>query len=284
MAEHKCGVSFVTLRKRVENTEVLRSIPLRCKSWSCPHCAVKKANKYAKIMDVLFRKKQLYFYTFTFRHDGTPLEVWGSAGAAWNRLNTAIHRRYKTHAYIRILESHVESPYPHYHICSTRLYSAVWLGKELRKAGFGWNAEIKRVNSSGLGFYLRKYLVKSWPRADAAEIRKDLGLRVFNTSRGLFPHSVPVHEWSFIGTSNCRAAAVEICFTSSQWCSTDNRSIIETELKGGGYEISYSIPPPACPICPSSVNGRSGIELAPINMQTSFFDEIRLAVSRRYYN
>lgn len=192
-----CGSRFIVLSQKTTGMSKIASYPLRCKSWDCPECAKRKSIKYGHRIAAAFKNQQLYFYTFTFYHNNAPIEVWRKAALAWNSLNIAIHKKIGRFPYVKILECHTESNFPHYHILSSALLPAVWLGEQALAAGFGYQIRLQRVSSSGVNGYMRKYLGKSWPRADAIAIRKDLHLRVFTCSRGLPQCPPPLHPWRF---------------------------------------------------------------------------------------
>ena len=182
---YKCGSRYIVVRRDTTNFREYRSFPLRCKSWSCPECAARKSLKYGKRIEWAFKNQQLYFYTFTFFHDVAPVEGWRRAQSAWNKLNISINKKYGRFPYVKILESHTQSCFPHYHVLSSKLLGAEWLGREAIAAGFGYQIRLQRVNSSGVNGYMRKYLGKSWPNEEASVIRRNLRLRVVTFSRGL---------------------------------------------------------------------------------------------------
>ena len=194
----KCPYMYAVGQKKNGETTEHKVLALPCKSWSCPTCASKKSERYGKVLNNLFSREQVWFYTFTFTHSQSPQEAWSNAAACWNRLNTFLHQKFGKYSYVRILESHVKSPYPHYHICINRYFPATSITAALKRSGFGWAGNCQRVSSNGLSGYLRKYLTKCWPRADAAELRKVLRLRVFSVSRDIKLNSNPTNDWHLV--------------------------------------------------------------------------------------
>ena len=193
-----CGTQFITLRKSEQDTNTIQTFPARCKRWRCPKCRAKKEKRYRKAIQEGFHNEQLYFYTFTFFHSKAPVDGWRDAAKAWNKLNVYIHQQLGRYKYVRVLESHLSSCYPHYHLLINTLIPATWLGPHLLKAGFGYQASIKRVNGQGAGNYVAKYLNKDWPRGDAALIREQLHLRIVSFSRGFSVGLFNRGPWSFV--------------------------------------------------------------------------------------
>lgn len=216
MAAIKCPRHYAVGVKKTDTLTEYRTLPLTCKSWSCPSCAPKKSARYGKIFESIFTRKQLYFYTLTFHHRGDPRSVWARAAKSWNHLLTILHQTEGRFSYVRILESHTISCYPHYHIVVTKHFDAVKFGQALRRSGFGWQAVCKRVNAQGLNGYLRKYLAKPWTRTDAAQLRRLLRLRLVSVSRDLrlTPHNpTDWHLLKAVPTANATAADVILTFS-----------------------------------------------------------------------
>jgi hypothetical protein len=176
----------------------VRAIALPCKSWGCPACARKKAKKYRDMLEHLWYNKQLWFVTLTFLHNQQPREAWASAAGAWNRLRLSLTRTIGRFAYVRILESHNTSSYPHYHIVVTAYPGTARLGDLAKKAGFGWQIRVARINSVGIGGYLSKYMVKPWSLPESQTLRRLLRLRIFSTSRGLLYVQLQENPWRLV--------------------------------------------------------------------------------------
>lgn len=242
-----CGKGFIAIKREKDGKALLQAFPARCKSWNCPRCADKKSREYGRRIDASFKNVQLYFYTFTFRHGRSSREVWAEASGAWNLLLTKIHKRYGGFRYVKILECHTQSNYPHYHVLSTRLVSARWLGHALIASGFGYQCRISRVNSQGVSGYLRKYLGKSWPRADAQQIRTGLGLRVVTFSRDAGICAVHNGGWSYVGFSPDRSRAILLLLMGATHYSGMDWYADRRQLTKDCPSIECCIPPP-CPI------------------------------------
>lgn len=208
MAASKCGTRFITMHKDENGKRFYRSFPLRCKSWNCPTCADNKSLLYGRFIAQWFVNKQLYFYTLTFAHSTDSLTAWKAAATAWNALNIQLHKKYGRFSYVKILESHINSNYPHYHILIDRLFSARTFGKMALAAGFGYQIRIQRVSSNGVNGYIRKYLGKAWPREDARQIRTTLHLRVFTRSLDLHSGNLAPSLWRAGRIVSCREQAI----------------------------------------------------------------------------
>jgi hypothetical protein len=237
----------MTIKKEIAGTAILKAVPLRCKSWSCPICSEKKSNSYGKRIADSFGNQQLYFYTFTFYHSMDSLSCWKNQSKAWNHLLTILHKHYGRFSYVKVLESHRESPYPHLHVLTKRLFGAVILGQALVSAGFGYQSRVARVQSVGVSSYLRKYLGKSWTRADSSLLRKKLALRIVCFSRGAC-NSAHLHSgWSFIGISQDRDSAIVRLLMAAAHYSGNNWFADKQELSLPLPQITCNIPPPHRP-------------------------------------
>jgi hypothetical protein len=236
-----CNSTYLVLSKKVFSTVILRVVPVRCKSWDCPRCALKKSEEYGRRISRFFVNKQLYFYTFTFKHDAPQEELWKKAASAWHVLHANIIKRYKEFSYVKILESHTKSCAPHYHICTPTRLSEVWLGRALRTAGFGWQAKMVRVNSSGINGYLRKYLTKSWPRPDSAEIRRKLKLRIVTFSQSTSVVDKTPSEWRWAGIYASRSEAIDTVLTMALFETRTGDTINETLVSKDIFEVTYRL-------------------------------------------
>lgn len=262
----KCGKHFIVVKREKDGKAVLQAFPARCKSWNCPRCADKKSINYGRRIAAAFKNEQLYLYTFTFFHTRSSRVVWQNAATAWNLLLTKIHKRYRGFRYVKILECHTQSNYPHYHVLSSRLLSARWLGAALIASGFGYQSRLSRVNSQGVSGYLRKYLGKSWPRPDAQKIRTELGLRVVTFSRaaGL----CPVHNggWSYVGYSPDRQRALVLLLAGATHYSGMDFYTDKRKLTDACPSIVCSIPPPG------RIRVRPEYELPKSTLMPSWFE------------
>lgn len=241
-ASPKCGKRFVTLKKTVEKTTTLLSFPLKCKSWNCPRCADKKSLFYGKVISQWFVNKQLYFYTLTFYHSVEPVAAWQNASDAWNNLNIALHKKYGRFSYVKVLECHKESNYPHYHILSDKLFNASIFGEMALAAGFGYQIRIQRVQSSGVSGYIRKYLGKSWPRKDSAQIRTDLRLRVFTHSTDLHTVLQRNNTWKLLRICTDHSEALRFMLAHHYAMTLSTVSTTGTFEKGVCPMLCFEVP------------------------------------------
>lgn len=175
-----CGKWFLGLHEVNQHTHRYMVIRTRCKSWDCPFCRQFKAADYLERIKRLFDGRQLFFYTFTYFHSKPPEVVWSEYSTAWNRLRTAAVKRYGSFAYVRVLESHNLSPYPHLHVVTDKQFEVGWLGKELLRAGFGYQCDQKPITSTGAATYVAKYLTKEWSNEEGKKWRKALRLRIIS--------------------------------------------------------------------------------------------------------
>ena len=173
-----CETYFIGIKSVSDNTVRYRLFPARCHSWDCRICAKQKAEVYKVRMRPLFERPSLYMYTLTYYHNAPPAVVWSKYAAAWNRFRTAAVKKYGKFSYVRVLEHHHNSPYPHLHILADVKFSDVWFAAELLCAGFGYQAVCKPVVSRDAVAYVTKYLTKPWTSPWCQKIRRDLHLRI----------------------------------------------------------------------------------------------------------
>jgi len=212
-----CSTSYLVLKRDQITNIRYRSVPLRCHSWSCPVCAKDKAEKYKVRMRPLFARENLHMYTFTYFHSKPEEEVWCEYQSAWNRLRTAIVKRFGTVHYCRVLESHKESNYPHLHVIMDKLVPPTWLNKELLSAGFGYQCDVKQVRDDQAGRYISKYLTKVWTNEKSAQIRRRLRLRIISFSAGVCTRLPGPSGWHLVGIESSMEGAIDKIKIDATW-------------------------------------------------------------------
>jgi len=191
----KCGTQFVAMYQINDKGTDYVITPLKCKRWDCDSCRPKKALFYKSIISECFGNEQIYMYTFTYYHNKSEARTWETYNESWNRFRTAVTKKYGAMKYLRVLETHKESAYPHLHLLTTSYIAPVWFGKEVVQAGFGWSADWKRLDNTGACQYVAKYLTKKWTREDSANLRKQFHLRIVTMSQGLVDKPSHKNRW-----------------------------------------------------------------------------------------
>jgi hypothetical protein len=196
---------------------------------------------------MLFKKQQLWFYTFTFYHSESALECWSAMSERWHLLHCILTKQYGGFSYVKVLESHSESNYPHLHILATKCFPAQALGRHLSQAGFGYQAAIQRVSSQGAGSYVKKYLTKAWSNKQSAAIRQVLRLRLITFSADIRCVGTESSGFTFVGIAMDKARAcsiIQLAFYAAQFHGALLKSKdFESELPS----IEFSIPLPFTP-------------------------------------
>lgn len=237
-----CIRGFIAVESNDGVTARYKAFPLRCKSWNCTHCAKIKADAYKIRMRPLFDKKQLYMYTFTFYHKRSELEVWSEVSKAWNRFRTAAQKRYGGFSYVRILEHHHESNYPHLHCLIDKRFSDVWIAAELKAAGFGYQCKVKPVTSPGAIWYVTKYLSKPWTSEPCKKLRSALHLRVISFGGDACDRANIGGCWSLLAMGlDCRAA-LDTIHTDVQWRYGQSAKVSYENTGFDSYELTIIIP------------------------------------------
>jgi hypothetical protein len=173
-----CERYFLGIKHENGDTIRYKTFPVKCNSWDCPVCARVKADRYKLRMRPLFESHQLYLYTFTFYHSLPAVETWKQVSKRWNRFRTAASKKFGRFSYARVLEHHHASPYPHIHVLADINIPAVWFARELKTAGFGYQADVRPITTLEAGTYVTKYLTKPWVDERCKTIRKTLRLRI----------------------------------------------------------------------------------------------------------
>lgn len=194
-----------------------KAFPVRCHSWDCPVCARIKADQYKVRIKPLFDAGELWMYTFTYFHNAPPVEVWKRYSQAWNRFRTAANKRFGDIKYVRILEHHKKSPYPHLHVLMDRNLPATWINKELLSAGFGYQAEVHKCTGLEAALYVSKYLTKGWKDEECKKIRKALKLRIISFSAGVCVRGATGLDWSIVARAVAGDEVVNAILTDVTW-------------------------------------------------------------------
>jgi hypothetical protein len=237
----KCGRYSIGLHAQNGNAHRFLAVQTRCKSWDCPYCAKIKADGYKERMKKLFDGRPLFLYTLTYFHNKPPEEVWKNYSVAWNRIRTAINKKYGSFAYVRVLESHTVSPYPHLHVIADVHVPERWFGQELLSAGFGYQADMKPITSVGAVFYVSKYLTKGWSNEQSKNIRKDLRLRIISFG-GFDSSRVNTGElWNIVARDSDFNTVTESIDNSAQWSFGVKATKTFERRFDGYYESTYIV-------------------------------------------
>lgn len=199
IAEQKnCGTNWYVCRQN--NGDHVRFIAFRarCNSWSCPTCRKIKADKYQKRIKTFFDGRPLWLLTLTYIHDKIPIEAWRSYNEAWNRFKAAARKKVGAFEYVRVLESHNNSDYPHLHIIIDKELPEKWWQLEATKAGFGWQNDIKKITGEGARYYVTKYLIKEWTNEESKKYRTICRLRLISFSSGILSAAPHGGDWTIV--------------------------------------------------------------------------------------
>lgn len=227
--EDLCRNFFCSVFQNGIDTTRYLMFPLRCKSWDCPECRKDKAQSYRERMQKLYDGRGLWFYTLTYYHSVSPAEAWATYNAAWNRLRTNLSKQCGHFNYVRILESHNASPYPHLHIIADVKIKPTMLNKAALAAGFGYQMDCKPVTSQGAMAYIVKYLTKEWTNAEGWSLRKKYRCRVISCSRGLLSPERRSEGWKSLLTGSDFGSCLDHIRLDYQW-RTDARATVTHEL------------------------------------------------------
>lgn len=234
-----CERYFIGLKTVNGNVIRYKAFPARCDTWDCPICARIKANRYKVRLIPLFERQPLYFYTLTFYHKKDPFTVWKNISLCWNRFRTAAAKRYGSFNYVRVLEHHHKSPYPHLHIIADKHFEATWLGAEAIASGFGYQIDSQVVTGRGAAAYISKYLTKGWTDAYCKQIRKNLRLRVVSFGGTCCRPQATGSAWDIITRAICGSDVIDSINTDFQWTGFPNSTISYLMSSEDMYEVTY---------------------------------------------
>jgi len=205
-----CSVRFAHIHKKTDTGGQSALVPIRCKSWDCPRCRRVKSWQIKQKLTEILGSSQWFFLTLTYGNSKSAKSTWRELGNDWNRLAVWLRRRYPAIRYCRFVEPHKKRSYPHMHVlvnlhCFTRDFFT-----QASKAGFGWVANVKRVNSDGVNAYLRKYLTKEWPQNWGRVFRAETKCRIFSLSRVFGPTFRKKTDWALVSIApNQRLAMIK---------------------------------------------------------------------------
>ena len=136
-------------------------IPVRCKRWSCPHCAI--VNRQRVIM---FAKggepTAMMTLTVSTRNYDTPDEAAEDLKRGLVALRKRITRRWPNERmpFIAVFEQH-KSGWPHLHLLiRCRFMPVEWLRECWTEITGSWNVNITKIDKGRAGHYVAKYIGK----------------------------------------------------------------------------------------------------------------------------
>jgi hypothetical protein len=235
-----CGKSFASMFCIEGGQTRYQVIPLKCGSWDCKTCRRRKALLYRRLIDRVFCRKQVYMWTLTYYHSSGEETAWKNYNNAWNHLATLIRQRHGPFGFVRVLETHKTSCYPHLHVLTDLYVGAVEFGHLATAAGFGYQMNWKRIDDVTAGSYISKYLTKPWPREDSLGYRRTLRLRIVTMSRGLYSKPVKCPKWTLLtrygSQRDCLLSVADAC----EWGHDVIVVYDNDQLEGGFIDIECS--------------------------------------------
>lgn len=258
-----CGNTYLSVFQDVGDARRYRAFPLRCKSWDCEECRKVKSKEYQNRIRRLFDGRQLYHYTLTYFHSNTPDAAWSTYNQAWNRLRTNLRKQYGRFSYVRVLESHEQSPYPHLHLLVDKGFKVSTFGVSAMSAGFGYQIKIRKVTTAGAMFYLTKYLTKPWASAEGWELRKKYHCRVISFSSDLCEKVKKSKSWEILFMALGLDEAVDIIRTDYTWRANSTYEVTAERSFAGNYEttVYFRMMPPGSP--PLTISDVADVERLP---------------------
>ena len=169
-----------TVRGKAPNSPETRFFRVNCKSWKCPYCGPRRANRLRHAIREQAEAQQLRrFLTLTLdpsKIEGDPVCY---LNAAFAKLRVYLRRHYRVSPqYIRVLEFQ-KNGNPHLHVLIDRYIAIEWVRHAWIAVGGGYFVDIRLVDVHRVSRYLSKYLTKD------LLLSAPLRCRRVTTSRGI---------------------------------------------------------------------------------------------------
>jgi hypothetical protein len=239
--EEICGKYFVPVKRKTETGVRYMIIPVKCKSWDCPECRKEKAKAYSKRVKKMFDGRKLWMMTLTYYHNVDETTAWKTYNEAWNRLRTNLVKQFGKFSFVKVLESHKKSNYPHLHLIVDRYFRPMKLSPAVLAAGFGYQMQVKEITSDQGRTYVLKYLQKEWSNEAGRRQEKSNRCRRISFSRDLAPDPDDRERCQCLGLQTDYAAAREAIDIDRTFDCGHRYSLVREVDFDGLYQADYEI-------------------------------------------
>ncbi|MEX2135773.1 MAG: hypothetical protein WEB29_02265 [Chloroflexota bacterium] len=144
----------------------VRVTALRCRRWSCPHCAKRlRRRMVARALAGFESGERVRMLTLTSPGDEDFTRSYAELRPRWKRFRELLRRRFRRSGfeYFAVIERQ-QRGHAHLHVLFRGPFiPASWLTYAARKAGFGKIADVRAVGKQA-GAYVAKYLGKEMGR------------------------------------------------------------------------------------------------------------------------
>lgn len=160
--ENKCPIFYAFTKKG-------DCVPVRCGLWACPECAKINAKKWAWRVQLHIERRKLPTYMITLTVRGYIKDVpyaFRMLPKWWDVFRKRMQRELTGKwEYCAFVEAQAlnRSGMPHFHIISLRIPKRQRIKDFAWECGFGYEADIKKVNSGKASSYVAKYASKGDP-------------------------------------------------------------------------------------------------------------------------
>jgi hypothetical protein len=205
-----CGSRFISCSRDVVGTRHYMAFPMFCHSWDCKPCRSRKARAYKETIKSFLGRQRLWMLTLTYYHSVPPAQAWAEYNNAWNRFRTSLTKAFGKFSYVRILEPHNDSDYPHLHVLVSKPFPLRRFFKLAGLAGFGYQLSQLEITGERGAFYVSKYLTKEWKNVNANKYRRRYRCRLISFTFDIRVAKPPREHWQ-IGCSGDTLAGVVGC-------------------------------------------------------------------------
>lgn len=154
-----CGEASLVNRRET----TVRVVSLRCRSWTCDECSVKRR---ADLIDIAQSGRPERFITLTMagREPGSEARNAAALARCWRLIVKRFERTFKKHIeYLAVFEAHPSSGFPHLHILQRGAYmSQRWLSRTMASLADSPIVDIRAVKGKAqIARYVTKYIGKA---------------------------------------------------------------------------------------------------------------------------
>lgn len=189
----------------------------------------------------MFDGRRLWMVTLTYKHDVSEIFAWKNYNVAWNRLRTNLFKQYGKFSFVRVLESHNKSAYPHLHLIWDRHIPVNVFGPAVVSAGFGYQMELTEIKSDRARTYVSKYLTKEWRNVEGRGLEKACRCRRISFSRDLDGGKRGPSGYECLGFPNNFAACCESIAVDRQFDPQHRYTQKRVRDFADFYEVEFEI-------------------------------------------
>jgi len=214
--------SYVSIWKYTGTDAVLKTVPIQCKTWSCPVCSESKVIQLRNKLEKFFKDKPLSLITLTVKYYGQgPFTASTHIKKSFSRLRKMINRRYDNFPYVYFVETHKHHQTIHYHLLTTlsiRKYKLKNLWKKASRNSYQADISSHGVKHGILKRYAIKYVQKQAFSGGGIML---YGQKIYSYSSHFFNPPRGDSDWTFLYMETVSHEAMCKCISISNLLEID---------------------------------------------------------------